>query len=183
VSEQMYRLFDSEGELLYIGISYSAIARFAQHKASKAWIGDVVRIDIETHHCSRSEMLKRERDAITNENPKHNIKRCGGASTPTGATRPGFDHMDLARDPRSADAYRKLVEAVDAVQWKIEEHDHRGVVMTVVHQILDALQMPDQHHECTAGGEWTMKYPIKHDGEQWAWYHCDHCGQYWTCGY
>ncbi len=73
VKQQLYRLYGADGELLYIGISYSAIARYAQHKASQPWIGDVTRVEIETHECSRKEIEQIERAAIIDEKPAHNV--------------------------------------------------------------------------------------------------------------
>lgn len=70
--QQLYRLFDADGTLLYVGISYSAISRYAQHKATQPWIGDVCRIEIETHDVSRAEIEEIERAAIIAEKPKHN---------------------------------------------------------------------------------------------------------------
>ena len=38
----LYRLYDDDGELLYVGITDSPGTRMAQHKAQKAWWGDVI---------------------------------------------------------------------------------------------------------------------------------------------
>jgi hypothetical protein len=76
-AQQLYRLYDADGTLLYVGISYSAIARFAGHKADKPWIGDVARIDIEHHDVTRREMLNIERRIILTEKPLHNVTHNG----------------------------------------------------------------------------------------------------------
>ncbi len=86
--QQLYRLFDADGTLLYIGISYSAIARYAQHKADKPWIGNVCRIDIETHDVSRAEIEEMERAAIIAEKPAHNKKHNGPERGPVRMTAP-----------------------------------------------------------------------------------------------
>lgn len=70
--QQLYRMFDKQDQLLYVGISKSALARFAQHAAEKSWIAEVVRMQIETVYCSREEILEQERDAIIAEKPLHN---------------------------------------------------------------------------------------------------------------
>lgn len=82
-TQQLYRLYDAEGQLLYVGISYSAIARFAQHKADKPWIADVARVDIETHSVSRAEIAEIERLAILAERPLHNVVHNSPTSNPT----------------------------------------------------------------------------------------------------
>lgn len=86
-SQQLYRLYDADGALLYIGISYSAISRFAQHKADKPWIASVARIEIETREVSRSEIEAIERDAIISEKPKHNKQHNSMPVAPRGNAR------------------------------------------------------------------------------------------------
>jgi hypothetical protein len=75
--QQLYRLFAADGELLYIGVSYSAIARYAQHKVTQPWIGDVARVEIETRDCTRHEIEAAEREAIIAERPRHNVVHNG----------------------------------------------------------------------------------------------------------
>jgi hypothetical protein len=68
----LYRYFDAEGRLLYVGISFSAIARAAQHRKSKGWWRDVANMTIE-HLPTRAAALDAERNAIIGEKPAHNI--------------------------------------------------------------------------------------------------------------
>jgi hypothetical protein len=70
---QLYRHFGKDGELLYVGISISAMARLGQHKDDASWFSDIRRVDIETFP-TREDALTAERAAIQDENPKHNIK-------------------------------------------------------------------------------------------------------------
>ena len=71
---ELYRLFDAEGTLLYVGISHSAIARYAQHKERQPWIKSVARIQIEDlESMGRQEALDHERQCILTEKPKHNV--------------------------------------------------------------------------------------------------------------
>lgn len=73
MGEQLYRLYNEDDQLLYIGISYSAIKRFAEHKDDKLWAKDVARIAIEQlGEITRPEAESIERDAIRSERPKHN---------------------------------------------------------------------------------------------------------------
>jgi len=74
----LYRLYDAEGALLYIGISYSAIARYAQHKETQPWIGLVARIEVEPlGDVDRREAQRLERQAIHAQKPKHNVVHNG----------------------------------------------------------------------------------------------------------
>lgn len=70
----IYRLFDAEGELLYVGVTTNPSRRFSQHKAKKSWWPEVARKDIlwmDTYHAA----VMAEEDAIYRENPAKNISR------------------------------------------------------------------------------------------------------------
>lgn len=69
---ELYRHFDKDGRLLYVGISISAVARLATHKIGSEWYGQIVRIEIERFE-SRREALDAESAAITNEKPLFNL--------------------------------------------------------------------------------------------------------------
>ena len=69
----LYRLRDSEGGLLYVGVSHSTIMRASQHRLEKTWWLSVASIDVE-HFATRTEALKAETDAILNEGPAHNVQ-------------------------------------------------------------------------------------------------------------
>lgn len=70
--QQLYRMFDKDGRLLYVGISRSAVARFAQHGRQQTWIMEVARVEIETRECTRQEILAAELQAIRVERPIYN---------------------------------------------------------------------------------------------------------------
>jgi predicted GIY-YIG superfamily endonuclease len=66
----LYRHFDENDRLLYVGISVDALSRLIQHKRS-AWWGEVATITIQ-RFATRDEALKAEAEAIRCERPKHN---------------------------------------------------------------------------------------------------------------
>lgn len=68
----LYRLFDESNELLYVGISISAIQRASQHRNRKGWWLNVKRIEIE-HYETRDLALTAEYEAIISERPLHNV--------------------------------------------------------------------------------------------------------------
>jgi hypothetical protein len=72
MTAQLYRHFDAAGELLYVGISLSAMSRLGQHAAVSPWAKDITTVKIETLP-SREEALAAERVAIKTEHPKFNI--------------------------------------------------------------------------------------------------------------
>jgi hypothetical protein len=66
---QLYRQFDRDGKLLYVGVSLSAAARQSKHKRVKArWFDQIARIEIETFP-TREAALAAETAAIATENP------------------------------------------------------------------------------------------------------------------
>ena len=69
----LYRHFDKDGQLLYVGISLSAIQRLAQHREASSWFNEITKVTIE-HYETREEVVRVERETIQRENPKYNIK-------------------------------------------------------------------------------------------------------------
>ncbi|WP_094359955.1 GIY-YIG nuclease family protein [Mycobacterium marinum] len=72
MAHTLYRFYSITGQLLYIGITMNAPARFNQHKAEKSWWHEVAGISMEVHE-TRSDVEKAERRAIKVERPLHNI--------------------------------------------------------------------------------------------------------------
>lgn len=68
----LYRLYNSEGILLYVGIADNLKSRFDRHKTEKLWWGQVARKTV-TWYGSRNEAFRAEDIAIKNEHPLHNI--------------------------------------------------------------------------------------------------------------
>lgn len=182
--QQLYRLFDADGELLYIGISYSAIARYAQHKATKPWIGDVCTVTIETHDVSRAEIEAIERQAIIDERPKHNVVH---SSTRPGADLrrdrvPEFCAAEMAATP----AWFEIASLVDKF---IHDHGHRHPELTNerIGSWLDgmarSLFLADCCSQC---GHLNYPYWVKRTGPNWvqARYACYGCWHHtWECGW
>jgi len=68
----LYRHYDKNDALLYVGISLSSIARMVQHKQKADWTGDAVKMTTEWLD-SREEALEAEKIAIKEESPLYNI--------------------------------------------------------------------------------------------------------------
>jgi hypothetical protein len=51
----LYRFYDGDGALLYIGITNSVPRRLGQHQAHKPWWGDAARVTLEHHATSMVE--------------------------------------------------------------------------------------------------------------------------------
>ncbi len=67
----LYRLYDSSGALLYIGVTNDPQTRFAQHAADKNWWPLVARTEIEWY-STRPDALAAEEAAIKAKSPRFN---------------------------------------------------------------------------------------------------------------
>jgi predicted GIY-YIG superfamily endonuclease len=67
----LYRLFDAEGRLLYVGITFNPDNRWAEHATSKSWWPDVTEKRIEWHG-SRTDAVAAEVAVIAAELPLYN---------------------------------------------------------------------------------------------------------------
>lgn len=68
----LYRMYDKNDVLLYIGISTQVMARLHSHWSSKEWICEVENIYIERFQTKR-DLEEAETKAIKEEKPKYNI--------------------------------------------------------------------------------------------------------------
>lgn len=67
----VYRFFDRDGALLYVGIAWNPGRRWERHKRESPWFGKArsARVDV---YSSEKEALTAERFAIRDEKPLHN---------------------------------------------------------------------------------------------------------------
>lgn len=70
----LYRMYDKEGALLYVGISGNVLLRIMQHQVSKPWFDDVATVDIQKFP-SKAIALAKETEAIQTEAPRYNINK------------------------------------------------------------------------------------------------------------
>lgn len=108
----LYRLFDDESRLLYVGISASRLGakRFGQHSRSKDWWQEIAYARLE-HFESRQIALRKEEEAIGTENPMHNIQ-----SNPNRGKEPHpwvFDQTNATSEPGNG----KLDENSQPEKW------------------------------------------------------------------
>jgi len=69
----LYRHFDNDKNLLYVGISLSVATRLMQHRQNSGWFDRISLVTVEKFP-SREEALKAEVEAIKSENPRFNIQ-------------------------------------------------------------------------------------------------------------
>ena len=68
----LYRFFDANDELLYVGISMTPWERFRQHRQDKSWWVDIRKTTMEPYP-SRAAVMAAERTAIIEERPRYNV--------------------------------------------------------------------------------------------------------------
>ncbi len=85
----LYRFYDANDALLYVGITCNPTRRMEKHRGEKPWWTQVARISLE-QYGDRQSVLAAERAAIGAERPLHNIRMNGSGSTqPTAVSAPG----------------------------------------------------------------------------------------------
>jgi len=80
--QNLYRLWNEDDELLYVGISKSAMHRIVDHLRNQPWSSSIAKMTIE-QFADRSAVEKAERLAIAKENPIHNKQRYSLSPIPT----------------------------------------------------------------------------------------------------
>lgn len=68
----VYRFFDSEGKLLYVGLTSNPGARWSSHEKEKPWWHTVATVTVE-RQPTLADAVAVEAAAIRNEHPLHNI--------------------------------------------------------------------------------------------------------------
>jgi hypothetical protein len=72
----LYRIWGNDGQLLYVGISKSALSRLGQHLTEKPWAEEISNVTIETFP-TRELAAAAEVAAIKAERPLHNVVHNG----------------------------------------------------------------------------------------------------------
>jgi predicted GIY-YIG superfamily endonuclease len=72
MSTTLYRFFNSQNDLLYVGISMNFASRIRSHKSERDWFTQIASITLE-HYETREDAVEAEKQAITQECPRHNV--------------------------------------------------------------------------------------------------------------
>lgn len=67
----LYRHFDKDGVLLYVGISTALMRRLSEHRTDAPWFWSIARIDVERHNTVKA-AREAEKQAIVKERPLFN---------------------------------------------------------------------------------------------------------------
>jgi predicted GIY-YIG superfamily endonuclease len=107
----VYRLWDEEGRLLYIGSAYEPEHRCAEHR-KKPWWCEVAR-RTEEWHSNRGTAYVEEMKAIAAESPWYNVMGTAGYVTPQTEA--------IKRRKALAGLRQRLVTAAGKVRWEVQE--------------------------------------------------------------
>lgn len=69
--KSLYRMYNEENDLLYVGVSWSPLTRFGRHGCQSVWFNEVATIKIERFPCEGS-CREAESVAIQMEFPRYN---------------------------------------------------------------------------------------------------------------
>lgn len=93
----LYRLYDADGDLLYIGIGFNPVARYREHRKTKRWWPQVARREV-TWYETRTAADMAEREAILAEDPRYNVLRWEVFTPPLRRAPDTQDKRDLRED-------------------------------------------------------------------------------------
>ena len=71
-TQWLYRMFNDDGELLYVGITSRRWQRWREHEKSQPWIQEATVFRWQGFY-SRTAVERAERDSIREEKPKYNV--------------------------------------------------------------------------------------------------------------
>ncbi len=110
----VYRFYDVDGGLLYVGITRDMSQRFAAHRRDAKWWVDVASVTVEVT-AGRAEAEYIEAVAILSERPAHN------------RSRPSIDRARSLVESDGLDV-RRLVAAVEALRMERDALHVRAVI-------------------------------------------------------
>lgn len=107
----LYRHFNKNNDLLYVGISYSVLNRTRNHSVCAHWFDQIDNIKIESFP-SRADAIKAETTAIQNENPLFNIAQSSFAAERLSSRKEKtvFEGITISKDIQSLDCFYTVSE-------------------------------------------------------------------------
>jgi hypothetical protein len=201
----LYRYYDSDGNLLYLGISLNAAKRASEHRKDKQWWNEVATIQIEHLPTGdRARVLEIEADLIKAEKPKYNVVHNHGTA---GGDRPivarDWDFSGLALNRKTRAAFLELVRTLAESVFTYNEAgiDERQIyadipILLAMSTRLDHCDHCERERAANPGLAnavyetnkpqliYNQPYRALMDGD-WAYmhYYCDRHHHFWKCGY
>lgn len=167
----LYRWFDAEGCLLYIGISFNAYSRASQHFKNQdaSWTDSAVRMEVERFE-TREEVAKAERLAIQNEKPRYNIQYQAVStavprkktSSPRPKASPALEEPKVTQLSSERDLVNILVSSQTQLVSSLAKHatDTSGghkVLMDALGTLKSFQRVKETHDTYPDAGNWTVQ--------------------------
>lgn len=128
-AQALYRMFDSDGVLLYVGVTGRWSRRSSEHAETQPWWPLVTSVTIE-HFASREEVIDAEARAIKLEQPAYNT--AGNQISQHGDTCPN--------------AYSHLTKHWNRIWYPVAKRRHNGIYIAA-------------DYYCTVcGNEWSVSW-------------------------
>lgn len=112
----LYRFFDREGRLLYVGITGNPWSRFSKHRDEKPWWDDIAHITMQ-RYGSREELAAAERVAIVSEKPIHNVMHNRRRTSGVAIGKPDGQPVWRCRCGKAITSKDDSI-VLDSAQWK-----------------------------------------------------------------
>lgn len=119
VPTALYRHWDAEGNLLYVGISLSPLVRLCQHRDASAWYSAIATVTV-AWFDSREQAAEAEVVAIKTEGPKHNVVHRPRSRSAY------LDHLEDMAEDSCAELTRKVTR-FDATYTVAKAADTLGI--------------------------------------------------------
>lgn len=110
----LYRMFDTNGDLLYVGITMDVESRFRDHRREKQWWPEVRTITLE-HFSDRATLKSAEQAAILREQPMFNVQN----RTPLKPPRPGDPQRTVAVPEDQWQQFGRTADALNTDRSKL----------------------------------------------------------------
>lgn len=131
----LYRHYDYDSKLLYVGISLNALNRLNQHENSSEWYYQISRVEIE-HYATLAAALKAEKTAIINELPIYNVTHNKNRARKVTKISPEVAEAYIAKFPLVVKGRREIIELYRK-RWSVNWiADHFGTEPSVINYII-----------------------------------------------
>lgn len=149
--EAMYRFFDREGSLLYIGITNKVGRRLHEHNDRKPWFTDVVRAEFD-HYPDRGSVVIAERNAIRSEHPRYNIQ-----------------HNRRSGAPDLAPGQHEFWHAYPEYEFRSRRSDYRKTSRLWLYPEIDCSSMVDEYWDLDGTGQLYafVEYIRRNYSDEW----------------
>lgn len=191
----LYRAYDADGSLLYVGIAIDWGARWSRHRERTRFYEDVARLDIEWHP-TRAAALLAEAEAVRSEHPRHNVEYTARDRRPA-AWRRTTDTVLYARpfDHRrhiGTVEYDQAYSAIDRLANSEIDLAGQEALVELLADMARSVPYGDMCDHCrdtlidNDTAEWyrrSLAYPVavQVEGQGLTATYRHHCGATWTC--